>query len=266
MPKLDAAACITPPRKISCTVAAAKPVIAKSWLTPTIGLLKPRVLKGPDSANAARHTNSVSLKFNQDTRSLSTEPLAPLLLSLKHAMAGLDESSESESSKGNVCERWLRCPADDALRELTGVDALPDCPCTYSTASSRAGQSRWKDVSLLDGKLDIYNPGAARCIRSEPALSSSVDRHKWTGLSVQNCCYDEANTLLTRGSGAGSPHYVSPEISPSLHRFVDILPWLACKGDFTRFHASREPNNGNHCPVNPDEATFAEQVQAATTF
>ena len=40
--------------------------------------------------------------------------------------------------------------------------------------------------------------------------------------------------LLTRGSGAGSPVLVSPQVNLALHWQVDILPWLVCKGNFLR--------------------------------
>lgn len=41
--------------------------------------------------------------------------------------------------------------------------------------------------------------------------------------------------LITRGSGAGSPNYVSPDVSKILHDKLDILPWRLCKGDFTKY-------------------------------
>ena len=68
--------------------------------------------------------------------------------------------------------------------------------------------------------------GAKRCVRSEVGEGT---------LAAQNCCYDSANKLLTRGSGAGTPDVISPDISAPLHQLVDKVPWLMCRGDWTRY-------------------------------
>lgn len=67
--------------------------------------------------------------------------------------------------------------------------------------------------------------GAKRCIRSEVGEGT---------LAAQNCCYDVDKKLLTRGSGAGTPDVISPDVSGPLHQLVDKVPWLMCRGDWTR--------------------------------
>lgn len=77
-------------------------------------------------------------------------------------------------------------------------------------------------------RLDVYKPGAAYCVRSLLAQGSG-------NAAAQHCCYDRKRRLLTRGSGAGTPNFVSPEISAVLHERIDVLPWRLCKGDFSRY-------------------------------
>ena len=86
---------------------------------------------------------------------------------------------------------------------------------------------RWRDVSGSSQRLDVYKPGAAYCVRSLLTQGSG-------SAAAQHCCYDRRRKLLTRGSGAGTPYFVSPEISPTLHERIDVLPWRLCKGDFSR--------------------------------
>lgn len=76
-----------------------------------------------------------------------------------------------------------------------------------------------------NSKISCYKPGAKNCIRSEIGTGT---------LAAQNCCYDKSGKLLTRGSGAGTPVVISPEVSSALHQLVDQVPWILCKGDWTR--------------------------------
>lgn len=86
---------------------------------------------------------------------------------------------------------------------------------------------RWREVSLQSERVDIYRPGAAYCIRSLSIVPK-------VALASQQCCYDGKRRLLTRGWAAGTPALVSPEASSHLSRVTERLPWLACKGDFSR--------------------------------
>ncbi|XP_014680326.1 PREDICTED: isthmin-1-like, partial [Priapulus caudatus] len=92
---------------------------------------------------------------------------------------------------------------------------------------SQGRHHQWRDASGVNERLSVYKPGAHYCIRSLLSEHSST-------LASQHCCYDRFMRLLTRGAGAGTPNLISPEISPELHYKVDILPWIICKGDWTR--------------------------------
>jgi len=117
------------------------------------------------------------------------------------------------------------------------VADLPACPCLYPNIifydnqiwdKKQKKKYRWRDVSHDKDRLAIYKPGAAYCVQTLASQQSE-------SAIVQHCCYDENRKLLTRGSGAGTPYIVSPEISPLLHDKIDLLPWRLCKGDFTRY-------------------------------
>lgn len=122
------------------------------------------------------------------------------------------------------------------------VADLPACPCMYPNSifydnqiwdKKRERKFRWRDVSHDKDRLAIYKPGAVYCVQTLPSQENE-------SAIVQHCCYDENRRLLTRGSGAGTPYIVSPDISPLLHDKIDLLPWRLCKGDFTRYAISRE--------------------------
>ncbi|KAK3869624.1 hypothetical protein Pcinc_025070 [Petrolisthes cinctipes] len=115
---------------------------------------------------------------------------------------------------------------------------------------------RWIVVGGSE-RIDIYHRGAHTCIRS---LATPLS------FAAQTCCYDRWRQLITRGSGAGSPALVSPQVHPRLHWQVDILPWLACRGNFLRYQAVRPPNNEQDCPINPDLHTYRTQVFLATDY
>ena len=86
---------------------------------------------------------------------------------------------------------------------------------------------RWREISLESERVDIYRPGAAYCIRSLSVVTKLA-------LAAQQCCYDQRRRLLTRGWATGTPALVSPEASLHLSRVTERIPWLACKGDFSR--------------------------------
>lgn len=166
------------------------------------------------------------------------------------------------------CQRWLECKNDLESAFLGENNHLPSCPCNYPSTifyddkiwdENQSRFFRWRDASSETERLDIYKPGAVYCIRSLLAQGSS-------SISSQQCCYDRELRLLTRGSGAGTVNFVSPDISKKLHDTVDILPWRLCKGDFTRYNLARHPDNGNDCPVNPDNEQYNLQVEYSKYF
>ncbi|XP_054828771.1 isthmin-2 isoform X3 [Eublepharis macularius] len=168
------------------------------------------------------------------------------------------------------CEKWLNCKSDFLNKYLSKVlSDLPSCPCSYpleavySAVNLRDEQQgknfRWRDASGPKERLDIYKPTARFCLRSMLSLDS-------TTLAAQHCCYDENTKLITRGKGAGAPNLISTEFSPELHYKVDMLPWILCKGDWSRYHAVRPPNNGQRCADNPPEDEYLSQLQEAKEY
>ncbi|XP_003924653.1 isthmin-2 [Saimiri boliviensis] len=169
------------------------------------------------------------------------------------------------------CEKWLTCKNDFLTNYVSQMQRdLPSCPCVYPrgaierTVSMRDNQRqgrryRWRDASGHSERLDIYHPTARYCLRSLLSEESST-------LGAQHCCYDNHRRLLTRGKGAGAPNLISPQLSPQLHFKVDTLPWILCKGDWSRLHAVRPPNNDRACPDNPPLEEYLAQLQEAKEY
>ncbi|XP_041108864.1 isthmin-1-like isoform X2 [Polyodon spathula] len=187
-------------------------------------------------------------------------------------LAGTDDFNATElfGVDTDSCERWMNCKSKFLKKYMLKVSSdLPSCPCTYPTevAYSTADiydhgiskHFRWKDASGPKEKLEIYKPTARYCIRSMLTLES-------TTLAAQHCCYDDSMKLITRGKGAGAPNLISTEFSADLHYKVDILPWIICKGDWSRYNEVRPPNNGQKCVENPLEEDYYKQVQEAREF
>ncbi|XP_031772451.1 uncharacterized protein LOC100871288 isoform X1 [Apis florea] len=193
--------------------------------------------------------------------------LAKLFQSLRNATTTDERNIFKElnfvnGTNEDPCQKWLN--SRDKLEQvfLDGLTSLPACPCQYPSNifyddkiwdEKRMKYFRWRDVSGGSQRLDVYKPGATYCIRSLLTQGSG-------SAAVQHCCYDRQRKLLTRGSGAGTPNFVSPEISPILHERIDILPWRLCKGDFSRYNGVRPPNNDNACQANPDDEEYQRQI------
>ncbi|XP_077586055.1 isthmin-1 [Stigmatopora nigra] len=187
-------------------------------------------------------------------------------------LAGTDDFNATElfGVDTDNCERWMNCKSDFLKKYMTKVaNDLPSCPCSYPTevAYSTANvhdvltrkNFRWKDTSGPKEKLEIYKPTARYCIRSMLTLES-------TTLAAQHCCYDDSMKLITRGKGAGTPNLISTEFSADLHYKVDILPWIICKGDWSRYNQARPPNNGQKCRENPQAEDYYKQFEEAREF
>ncbi|XP_078037346.1 uncharacterized protein LOC144470269 [Augochlora pura] len=193
--------------------------------------------------------------------------LARLLQSLRNTsiVEGRDIFKElnfvNETSE-DPCQKWLNSRDKIEKVFIGGLASLPACPCQYPSNifyddkiwdEPQKRYFRWRDVSGSSQRLDVYKPGAAYCVRSLLTQGSG-------SAAAQHCCYDGKRRLLTRGSGAGTTNFVSPEISIVLHERIDVLPWRLCKGDFSRYNRVRPPNNDNHCEPNPDDEEYQRQI------
>ncbi|KAM3871284.1 isthmin-2 [Diretmus argenteus] len=179
-------------------------------------------------------------------------------------------STDSLDTNVDSCEKWLSCKNDFLQKYLHQVlTELPSCPCSYPSEAVYSAVNivdaklrktyRWRDASGPKERLDIYKPSARFCIRSMLSYDS-------TTLAAQHCCYDDHMQLITRGKGAGAPNLISTEFSPELHYKVDVLPWILCKGDWSRFHSVRPPNNGLGCSDNPPEQEFQTELKEAREY
>uniref|UniRef100_A0A3P9JE85 Isthmin 2b n=1 Tax=Oryzias latipes TaxID=8090 RepID=A0A3P9JE85_ORYLA len=182
----------------------------------------------------------------------------------------MENGTEPFGTDVDSCEKWLNCKSDFLQRYLHQVmSELPSCPCSFpfevaytvvSVYDEIHGRPyRWRDASGPKERLDVYKPSARNCIRSALSSDSST-------LAAQQCCYDDRGRLITRGKGAGTPNLISTEFSQELHFKVDMLPWILCKGDWSRFHVVRPPNNGLHCQENPHEDVFMNELEEAREY
>ncbi|XP_035255491.1 isthmin-1 [Anguilla anguilla] len=187
-------------------------------------------------------------------------------------LAGTDGFNATElfGVDTDSCERWMNCKSEFLKKYMLKVASdLPSCPCSYPTEVAygsadlrdpAAGRDfRWKDASGPKERLEIYKPSARYCVRSALSLDS-------TTLASQHCCYDDGMRLVTRGKGAGSPNLISTEFSADLHYKVDVLPWIICKGDWSRYNQARPPNNGRKCADNPPDEDYHKQFEEAREF
>ncbi|XP_023402191.2 isthmin-2 isoform X2 [Loxodonta africana] len=206
-----------------------------------------------------KKTDSYGTK-DEDTLGFPSEGWQPLVHNVTDVL----------SPDVDSCEKWLNCKSDFLAKYLSqALRDLPSCPCAYpleavysavSLQDEHQGRSfQWRDASGPRERLDVYQPMARFCLRSLLSGESST-------LAAQHCCYDEGSRLLTRGKGAGTPDLISTDFSPELHFKVDTLPWILCKGDWSRYHAVRPPNNGRACADNPPEEEYLAQLQEAKEY
>ena len=156
------------------------------------------------------------------------------------------------------CAEWMSCKSEKLMSYLSRLEDLPSCPCVYPTTlrindliwdKTHKMMFRWIASDNDKERLDIYKPTAQYCIRSLLTTHS-------TSLAAQECCYDETMKLITRGPGAGTPKLISREISPELNYKIDILPWLICKGDWSKYNSIRLPNNARGCREFPGDEAY----------
>ncbi|XP_028928185.1 isthmin-1 [Ornithorhynchus anatinus] len=187
-------------------------------------------------------------------------------------LAGSEEFNATKLFEVDMdsCERWMGCKSEFLKKYMHKViNDLPSCPCSYPTEVAYSSAEiydrvkrkdfRWKDASGPKEKLEIYKPTARYCVRSMLSLES-------TTLAAQHCCYDDSMQLITRGKGAGTPNLISVEFSAELHYKVDVLPWIICKGDWSRYNEARPPNNGQKCTENPSDEDYFKQFQEAREY
>ena len=109
-----------------------------------------------------------------------------------------------------------------------------------------------REQTPAPGKRDTENRWSGRLAGRILLPPSLLSHHEYYHCS-----------LLTRGKGAGTPNLISTEFSAELHYKVDILPWIICKGDWSRYNEARPPNNGQKCTESPSDEDYIKQFQEA---
>ncbi|XP_049555179.1 isthmin-1 isoform X4 [Orcinus orca] len=243
-------------------------LVAMRALQPNLGRVTVQTAQGYEEGRRGRRERRGGRICNQD-RIEDTFRTAATEVSL---LAGSEEFNATKLFEVDTdsCERWMSCKSEFLKKYMHKViNDLPSCPCSYptevaySTADIFDGikrkDFRWKDASGPKEKLEIYKPTARYCIRSMLSLES-------TTLAAQHCCYGDNMQLITRGKGAGTPNLISTEFSAELHYKVDILPWIICKGDWSRYNEARPPNNGQKCTESPSDEDYIKQFQEAREY
>ncbi|XP_046551182.1 isthmin-1-like [Haliotis rubra] len=199
-----------------------------------------------------------------------TQPCEGSEMTDKWAYFEMFDLTETEvtSESGDACERWMKCSNKSIQHYLANIAKLPSCPCFYPLSiaidnnifdSDQQKNFAWKDASGPVERNEVYRPGAKFCIRS------TLPAHSVT-LAAQHCCYDGQLRLITRGRDAGTPNLVSPQLSRELHKKVDLLPWILCKGDWTRYNRVVQPNNHRQCMANPCVGETQRQIDLARSY
>lgn len=166
----------------------------------------------------------------------------------------------------DCCAKWFDCSMNYEQEFKIIYNQLPACPCSvhpdflpYEGKFFDDKHKRnfiWRDVTHLYSKIPRQDP-AKWCIQQEPEQGS---------LSAQYCCYNNETALITRGSGAGTPRLISPSRFFEYHEKFDIQPWIDCKGDWTKYHAIRPPNNDLQCTQYPGEEEYQLQREQAQNY
>ncbi|GAB1859172.1 Isthmin [Camponotus japonicus] len=187
--------------------------------------------------------------------------------SAKDDIVNGSNSINNYSDDEDRCQKWLDNRERIEQAFPGSIDELPACPCQYPNDifyndmiwdKNRRKKFRWRDATN-DPQRSVYKNCASYCVRSLASPGSKT-------IGGQHCCYDEDRKLLTRGSGAGTPYIVNPDVSFVLHDKIDLLPWRLCKGDFTRYNKVRVPNNENNCEINPDDEEYEYEVENAKNY
>lgn len=164
-------------------------------------------------------------------------PLHSLALGQAPATAhhGADPASLASADVDHR-EKWLNCKSDFLAKYLSQMlQDLPSCPCTYPLDATHT------DVSLQDKQKgrgfqwrDASGPGerAAACAPCCPGTAARRLPAPLLGLRHQ----------CDPRQGRGTPHLISTQFSPELHFKLDTLPWILCKGDWSRYHSVRPPS------------------------
>ncbi len=132
---------------------------------------------------------------------------------------------------------------------------LPACPCR---SPDEFGIKLKDDWARDKGDIAHFHRGASQCYRSYPAVKTTAGRYS------QPCCYDTNNTLITSGSGAGTPDKVSTcsgeDKAGSMtlrtvgilgHYLKDVRPWEKAgnaENAWQKYNQKWVPNKGDNCP------------------
>lgn len=142
--------------------------------------------------------------------------------------SGLLVVRKSSNEANQLCQNWIKQQGDAST---WNGDDLVECPMTITQAKAASrccykidqfcyrNNSNRNNCQFHQARQDHDEPSAVECY-----LSISSNRH---GAGAK-CCYDNSNTLITRGTGAGTDDRNSVFISPIKHLFGDTLSYFEC--------------------------------------
>jgi hypothetical protein len=127
-----------------------------------------------------------------------------------------------------LCQAWV---AQQPEPFTWNNDSLLQCPMTRQQALAASRCCYKSDQQCYKGSTNPSNCWLhqARSGRDEPSAVecyTSIATNRY-GAGAQ-CCFDNNEMLITRGTGAGTDDRYAELISPVKHFFHDILPYLQC--------------------------------------
>ena len=176
--------------------------------------------------------NSIRVQLPDSISNISTCFIRIVAHFNSHIYAGLNTGLlivRSHSSLATEsCQNWAtqqREPStwnNDGLLQcpMTRWQAIAAGRCCYlPDQQCRRDSSNSKNCWLHRARSGYDEPSAIDCY-----VSITRNRH---GAGAE-CCYDKNETLITRGTGAGTDDRYYPTASPVEHFFHDTLPYLQC--------------------------------------
>ncbi|HEX9962640.1 MAG TPA: hypothetical protein VGB00_17035 [Pyrinomonadaceae bacterium] len=120
-----------------------------------------------------------------------------------------------ESYRGYNRAKALQTRTKISTQNPEWITRLPCCPETYSYTQEA---SMWETSTI--SFAGCFHPGAYYDVRT-----SQVYHQVTNTSSGQQCTYTRQGNLISRGAGAGTPDFVSPNVNAELHYINDVYPW-----------------------------------------
>ncbi|CAF3977564.1 unnamed protein product [Rotaria sp. Silwood2] len=176
--------------------------------------------------------NSVRIQLPSSISDISTCFIRVIARFNAQIYAGLNTGLLIVRSRSSValglCLNWA---AQQPAPSTWNSDSLLQCPMTHWQAIAAGRCCYEPDRQCYDGSSNPNNCWLhkARSGRDEPsAVECYISKYSNNHRAGAECCYDSAQMLITRGTGAGTDDRYHQTTSPVQHFFHDTLPYLQC--------------------------------------